>query len=146
MLFFFSWIFSLPWMLSAASSSAIPLDARGGSLSPWLVLLTWQGLPALQWRPLCCPPLLSCGWEGASAAALVLLASLLPFPEPGWGCRGAHHPRSPRVSSARAGGAHFTIRSWVCGEASLRWDDVETSEGDETVAAVAVELLFLQEE
>lgn len=121
MLFFFSWIFSLPWMLSTASSSAVPLYARGGSLSLWLVLLTWQGLPTLQWRPLCCLPLLSCGWEGASAEALVLLTSLRPFPEPGWGCRGTHHPRSPQVSSARAGGTHFTIRSLQWGFLTLRW-------------------------
>lgn len=142
---FFLQIFSLPWMLNTAGSSAIPLDTRGGSLSRWLVLLTWRGLPPLQWCPLCCLPLLSCGWERASAEALVLLASLLPFPEPGWGCCDAHHPRSPQVSSAHAGGAHLpsgALRSWVCGEASLRWDDVETSEGDETVAAAAVEFLF----
>lgn len=66
---------------------------------------------------------------------------------PGWSRSDSRHPHRksvPEVSGARAARTRSQWRSGtlVCDESSLHWDEVETSEGDETVAAVAVGLLF----
>lgn len=90
-------------------------------------------------------------WEGAIAEAVVSLTSLLPVswarlelcwsppaPTHVW----AHtHTQSPSQQCSRTS-SRWLSRTMVCDESSLSWDDIETSEGDESVAAVAVGLLF----
>lgn len=122
-----------------------------------LALLTSRRLPPLQQgtsrRPL---PVLSCRWhswarkrrEGASSrgSGAAHFTAALPASQ-GWSRSDSCHPHRssvPKVSGARAARTHSQWRSGtlVCDESSLRWDEVETSEGDETAAAVAVGLLF----
>lgn len=78
--------------------------------------------------------------KGPPPEALVLLTSLLLFPRARAGAVPIHathaEKASPKVDSQWRSG------TLVCDESSLHWDEVETSEGDETVAAAAVGLLF----
>lgn len=52
------------------------------------------------------------------------------------------HTLSPSQQCSRRTRSQWPSRTWVGDESSLNWDDIETSEGDETVTAVAVGLLF----
>lgn len=148
-------MFLLLWVLRAAFSSDMPLvrgccSHRAKALPALhavllftsLRLLHQLGLVLVSREALGRGHSRGCGVAHIAAASSMSQAGAVLITPCTHACVSTHtHTQSPSQQCSRTS-SRWLSRTMVCDESSLSWDDIETSEGDESVAAVAVGLLF----